>query len=83
MIAKEQAGIEAVTMPVRLRIVSTPSTKPATKATEASLLWRVVLVAVGFGLAMAGWALVLTVFLSFIGLPMFMFGLALVQAQER
>lgn len=47
------------------------------------ILWRLILVAIGFGVAMAGWALVLTVFLAFIGLPVFIFGLALMQSQER
>ncbi|MGH2660200.1 MAG: hypothetical protein ACRDHS_11185 [Actinomycetota bacterium] len=47
------------------------------------ILWRVILVAIGFGVAMAGWMLVLTVFLAFIGLPVFLFGLALMQSQER
>lgn len=47
------------------------------------ILWRLILVAIGFGVAIAGWMLVLTVFLSFIGLPVFLFGLALMQSQER
>ncbi|HYU92755.1 MAG TPA: hypothetical protein VEN95_04675 [Actinomycetota bacterium] len=50
---------------------------------QPGLLWRVVLVAMGFGIAVTGWMLILTVFLSFIGLPLFMFGLALMQSQER
>lgn len=49
---------------------------------EPGLLWRVILVLVGFGVATVGWLLVLTVILSFIGLPLFIFGLALMQAQE-
>jgi hypothetical protein len=57
--------------------------QPPPKSTESSLLWRLILVLVGFGIATVGWLLVLTVFLSFIGLPMFIFGLALMQAQER
>jgi len=47
------------------------------------ILWRLILVAIGFGVAIAGWMLILTVFLSFIGLPVFLFGLALMQSQER
>jgi hypothetical protein len=50
---------------------------------QTGFLWRVVLVAMGFGMAVTGWMLILTVFLSFIGLPLFMFGLALMQSQER
>jgi hypothetical protein len=37
----------------------------------------------GFGIALTGWMLILTVFFSFLGLPLFMFGLALMQSQER
>ena len=50
---------------------------------EPGLLWKLVLVAMGFGIALTGWMLILTVFLSFLGLPLFMFGLALMQSQER
>jgi hypothetical protein len=50
---------------------------------QPGLLWRLVLVAMGFGIALTGWMLILTVFLSFLGLPLFMFGLALMQSQER
>lgn len=50
---------------------------------DYGLLWRIILVLVGFGVAMVGWLLVLTVILSFIGLPLFILGLALMQAQER
>ena len=46
------------------------------------LLGRIVLVLVGFGLASAGWMLMMSVFLVFIGLPLFIFGLAVMQAQE-
>jgi hypothetical protein len=47
------------------------------------VLWRIIVAFVGFTIATLGWALVMSVFLVFIGLPMFMFGLALMQAQER
>lgn len=50
---------------------------------DHGLLWRIILVVVGFGVAMVGWLLVLTVILSFLGLPLFIVGLALMQAQER
>jgi hypothetical protein len=50
---------------------------------ETSLLWRIILVMVGFGIAMTGFALILTALMAFIGLPLFIFGLALMQAQER
>lgn len=50
---------------------------------DHGLLWRIILVLVGFGVAMVGWLLVLSVILSFLGLPLFIVGLALMQAQER
>jgi hypothetical protein len=43
----------------------------------------VLLALAGFSVAALGWALVMTVFLAFIGLPLFIFGAALMQAQER
>jgi len=54
----------------------------ATRTTDAtpSLLWRIVLVAAGAGVAMAGWTLVMTALLAFIGLPLFIFGLAMMQS---
>ena len=58
-----------------------PRSEPASG--QPGLLWRLVVVAMGFGIAITGWMLILTVFLSFIGLPLFMFGLALMQSQER
>jgi hypothetical protein len=57
--------------------------RPEPASGQPGLLWRLVLVAMGFGMALTGWMLILTVFLSFIGLPLFMFGLALMQSQER
>jgi hypothetical protein len=48
---------------------------------EPSLLWRVILLVVGFTMAALGFSLVLSIFLVFVGLPLFIFGLALMQAQ--
>src|SRR2546422_393313 len=56
-----------------------PSKVPAEKP---SLLWRLIFVFLGFGIAMLGWALVMSVVLSFIGLPLLIFGAALMQAQK-
>ena len=56
---------------------------PRAESSDIGLGWRLILVFVGFLVASIGWVLVLTIILSFIGLPMFMFGLALMQAQER
>jgi len=57
--------------------------RPRPESGEPGLLWRLILVAIGFGMALTGWFLILTVFLSFLGLPLFIFGLALMQSQER
>jgi hypothetical protein len=48
---------------------------------EPNGLWRVILLVVGFTMAALGFSLVLSVFLVFVGLPLFIFGLALMQAQ--
>ncbi|HEX5949671.1 MAG TPA: hypothetical protein VFZ96_01620 [Actinomycetota bacterium] len=40
------------------------------------------MILIGFDIAVLGWTLVMSVFLAFIGLPLFIFGLALMQAQE-
>jgi hypothetical protein len=45
-----------------------------------SLPWRIAMVAAGFGIAMAGWTLVMTALLAFIGIPLFVFGLAMMEA---
>jgi hypothetical protein len=50
---------------------------------EIGVLWRILLVVGGFGVATAGWALVMTALLAFIGLPLFIAGLALMQSAER
>jgi hypothetical protein len=47
------------------------------------MLRRAVLMLVGFGVALTGWALVLSVLLVYIGLPMFIFGAALMQSAAR
>jgi hypothetical protein len=41
---------------------------------------RIVLAVVGFNIAALGWMLIMTVFLTFIGLPLFIVGLALMQS---
>ena len=65
------------------RLVRDPRPRSEPSSGQPGLLWRVVLVAMGVGMALTGWMLILTVFLSFLGLPLFMFGLALMQSQER
>jgi len=64
------------------RVAQVTTQRPESTPETTSLLWRIILVLVGFGVAMLGFALILTALLAFIGLPVFMFGLALMQAQE-
>lgn len=71
--------------PIRLEEVrlSLEREEPRPEFSVASLLGRVLVVAIGFGLAFTGWMLMMSVFLVFIGLPLFFFGLAVMQTQER
>lgn len=72
--------------PPRRAQTSKSSPRPVSSRAETSgpgLAWRIVLLLVGFALASIGWTLVMSVFLVFIGLPLFFFGIALMQAQER
>jgi hypothetical protein len=82
-----QERIEAVRPRPRpepeVRVVHAVRPQPTATAAEPSLLWRLILVGVGFGVAMLGFTLILTALLAFIGLPIFIFGLALMQVQER
>jgi hypothetical protein len=66
----------------RVRRVPEPSQQRPATTPEPSLAWRLLMVVIGFGIAALGWSLVMSVFLAFIGLPVFIFGLALMQAQE-
>jgi len=49
---------------------------------DRSIRVRIVLAFIGLGIALLGWTLMMTVFLVFIGLPLFIVGLAIAQAQE-
>jgi hypothetical protein len=51
--------------------------------TDIGIGWRLLLLVAGFGIATLGWTLIMTALFAFIGLPLFIFGLALMQAQER
>ena len=44
----------------------TQPSQPSARSGTPSLLWRLILVLVGFGLAMLGWSLIMTAILSFI-----------------
>ena len=54
--------------------------EPRPEFSVLGLLGRLLLLAVGFGLAFTGWMLIMTIILVFIGLPLFIFGLAVMQA---
>jgi hypothetical protein len=63
--------------PPRLEEHPTPvRQEPRPEFSVLNLLGRVVVVAVGFGLALTGWMLAMSVFLVFIGFPLFVVGLA-------
>jgi hypothetical protein len=82
----EERVIARTIPPVRLDETerSAPARQdPRPKFSVPGLLGRLFLVAIGFGLAFTGWMLMMTVILVFIGLPLFIFGLAVMQAQER
>ena len=57
--------------------------EPRPEFSVPNLLGRLLVVGIGFGLAFTGWMLMMTVILVFIGLPLFIFGLAVMQTQER
>ncbi len=60
-----------------------PLQRLSPEAPGRSILWRLILAFIGAGIAVTGWLLILTVFFSFSGLPMFILGLAVMQSQER
>jgi hypothetical protein len=86
MITKERATLEMAPPIVLPRTQRPERPEPApvevSGATIRRLLRRLALAFVGFGIAMLGFSLMLTVFLVFIGLPLFIVGLAIMQAQE-
>ena len=86
MVTRERATLQAPpTIVLPERTVSTPREPEAVEVSGAqmrSVLRRLVLAFVGFGIAMLGFSLMLTVFLVFIGLPLFIVGVAIMQAQE-
>jgi hypothetical protein len=73
----DQGRLEAEEPPVPIRQEARP------EFSVRSLLRRILVVALGFGLAFTGWMLMMTVILVFIGLPLFIFGVAVMQTQER
>ena len=65
------------------RIPQTPSPQPVSSSRAPSVLWRLILFFMGLGLLMLGWPLAVSGVGAFIGVPLIIFGLALMQAQER
>ena len=73
----EQHRLEDAPRPV----VIPPEARP--EFSVRGLLGRILVVALGFGLAFTGWMLMMTVILVFVGLPLFILGLGVMQTQER
>ena len=86
MITRERPTLETPpTIVLPERQVSAPQAPAAVEVSGAEIrrsIRRLALAFVGFGIAMLGFSLMLTVFLVFIGLPLFILGVAIMQAQE-
>ena len=85
MITKERTTLEAappIVLPRAQPARQEPEVVEVSAAQIRSVLRRLALAFVGFGIAMLGFSLMLTVFLVFIGLPLFVVGVAIMQAQE-
>lgn len=65
------------------RVPQALSPQPVSSSRAPSLLWRFILFFIGLGLLMLGWPLAVSAIGAFIGVPLIIFGLALMQAQER
>ena len=78
-----QTEERVVARPIQpLRLEGLPTSvreEPRPEFSVLNLLGRVVVVAVGFGLALTGWMLTMSVFLVFIGFPLFFVGLAVME----
>ena len=57
--------------------------EPRAEVTVEHLLARAIVVLIGFGIGSAGFMLMLSIFLVFIGLPMFIFGLAVMEVELK
>ena len=86
MITKERLELERAPRIELPRPEPTAATAPETVEVSGAqirrFLRRLLLAFVGFGIAMLGFSLMLTVFLVFLGLPLFIVGIAIMQAQE-
>lgn len=97
MITEERLALETITEEeIRLprprsrprprqevQIPQTQSPQPVSSSGKPSVLWRLVFFFVGFAFVSLGWPLVVSAVGAFIGVPLIIFGLALMQAQER
>jgi hypothetical protein len=97
MITEERLALDTITeeqvrhvtarsrsLPERKRqIPQTPSPHPVSGPGKPSVLWRLILFFVGLSLVMLGWPLAVSAVGAFIGVPLIIIGLALMQAQER
>jgi hypothetical protein len=88
MIQTQQRATLETPSPIVLppRQVSEPAAPVVREVSGAEIrrfVRRLLLAFVGFGIAMLGFSLMLTVFLVFIGLPLFILGVAIMQAQEE
>jgi len=83
IVASNEIEVEGLAREFKGGIRAVDGIDPRSEPDETGLLWRLILVLIGFGMALTGWLLILSIFLSFIGLPLFIFGLALMQSQER
>jgi hypothetical protein len=83
-IAQDQRQWRSLPQQQRARSVPQISSEPLVSRSEKpSLLWRFILFFVGLGLVSLGWPLAVSAVGAFIGVPLIIFGLALMQAQER
>jgi hypothetical protein len=86
MITRERVRLEAprpIVLPPRQGSApQAPETVEVSAAEIRRFVRRLALAFVGFGIAMLGFSLMLTVFFVFIGLPLFIVGVAIMQAQE-
>jgi len=76
----EEAVVARPVRPPRLEEQRAPvGQEPRPEATVDRLLARVIVVGVGFGIALTGFMLMLSILLVFIGLPLFFVGLAVME----
>lgn len=97
MITEERLARETIAeeeiRPARPRLRSLPEPKerirptqppqPVASSDKPSVLWRLIFFFVGFTFVSLGWPLAVSAIGAFIGVPLIIIGLALMQAQAR